>query len=197
MNDPDPRAPDPRAPDASTPDASGPDASGPDGGALDAAAQGRDEDALYRFIERFSSSLAEAGFPRMPARVFVALLCADSGTRTAAELADMLHASPAAVSGAVRYLTQAGLASSEREPGSRRLRYRTPDNIWHEIMRMRTQLLQRWISVLRDGVQTLGADTRAGQRLSGTARYFELLSSELPVLLARWHEVEGIPDDPG
>jgi hypothetical protein len=37
------------------------------------------DDPVSRFIERFASALAEAGMPRMPARVFVALLCAREG----------------------------------------------------------------------------------------------------------------------
>ena len=42
------------------------------------------------FVERFASVLTESGFPRMPARVFAALLATDSGRLTAAELAAML-----------------------------------------------------------------------------------------------------------
>jgi DNA-binding transcriptional regulator GbsR (MarR family) len=158
------------------------------------AGRSRDDEAVYRFIERFSSALGEAGFPRMPARVFVALLSSDSGVLTAAELADLLRASPAAVSGGVRYLIGVGLVSSEREPGSRRLRYRMPDDVWYEVMRMRDQLLLRWISVLREGVQTLGADTPAGLRMADTARYFELLNAELPALLSRWRELKSADD---
>lgn len=51
----------------------------------------------------------------MPARVFTALLVADDGKLTVAELAEMLQVSPAAVSNAVRYLQQTRLV--EREPG--------------------------------------------------------------------------------
>jgi hypothetical protein len=42
--------------------------------------------------------------PRMPARVFAAVLVAEDGRRTAAELADQLGVSPAAISGAVPIL---------------------------------------------------------------------------------------------
>ena len=68
-------------------------------------------------MERFASVLTESGFPRMPARVFAALLATDSGRLTAAELAALLHVSPAAISGAVSYLVQVNLASREAEPG--------------------------------------------------------------------------------
>jgi DNA-binding transcriptional regulator GbsR (MarR family) len=66
----------------------------------------RDDAAVGRFVERFAAILEDSGVPRMPARVFVGLLATDSGSLTAAELAERLQASPAAISGAVRYLAQ-------------------------------------------------------------------------------------------
>src|SRR5689334_8994349 len=91
----------------------------------------RDRQAVLRFIERFAASLTEAGFPKMPARVFAGLLATDSGRLTAAELADLLQVSPAAISGAVRYLAQVNLATREREPGSRRDYYQVHDDVWY------------------------------------------------------------------
>ncbi|HEX7994495.1 MAG TPA: MarR family transcriptional regulator, partial [Streptosporangiaceae bacterium] len=99
-----------------------------------AGAGQRDPVAVARFIERFASVLVEAGIPRMPARVFSALLATDSGRLTAAELADQLQASPAAVSGGVRYLIGVGMVSREGEPGSRRHHYRVPDHVWDEVV---------------------------------------------------------------
>jgi DNA-binding transcriptional regulator GbsR (MarR family) len=150
--------------------------------------QARDAEAVYRFIERFSSVLSEAGFPRMPARVFVALLTSDSGLLTAAQIAQLLRASPAAVSGGVRYLIQVGLVSSERDPGSRRNLYRLPDNVWHEIMAVRDRMFSRWARVLQDGIEVLGPGTPAGSRMTDTARYFEFLQAEMYTLLDRWRE---------
>ena len=106
------------------------------------AAAGPD-DALFGYIERFASVLVSAGFPPMPARVFVALLVTDSGRLSAAELAGMLRISPAAVSGAVRYLIQVGLVHKERVPGSRRDYYRMPGNMWDDLLRMRDQVMSR------------------------------------------------------
>ena len=73
--------------------------------------------SLPEFIEKFAAVLIVAGFPPMSARVFVALLISDSGGLTAAGLADLLQISPAAVSGAVRYLSGLGLVRKERVPG--------------------------------------------------------------------------------
>ena len=86
--------------------------------------------AVSRFVERFAMTLEESGVPRMPARVFVTLLATDSGALTAAELAERLQVSPAAILGAVRYLIQVDLITRERDPGSRRDRYQVFDDAW-------------------------------------------------------------------
>jgi DNA-binding transcriptional regulator GbsR (MarR family) len=148
----------------------------------------RDIEAVLRFIERFASVLEEAGFARMPARVFVALLATDTGRLTAAELARLLQVSPAAISGAVRLLFQLNLASREREPGSRRDVYRVHDDVWYQAAVRRDQLFLRWESSLREGIETLGADTPAGRRLRESLAYIEFLAEELPAILAKWQK---------
>src|SRR5438445_276007 len=45
------------------------------------------DDALFGYIERFASVLVSAGFPPMPARVFVALLVTTTPTGTTNEAA--------------------------------------------------------------------------------------------------------------
>jgi len=147
----------------------------------------RDEEAVGTFIERFASVLTDAGFARMPARIFTALLATDSGRLTAAELAEVLQVSPAAVSGAVRYLVQLNLVSREREPGTRRDRYRVHDDVWYEAAVRRDQMLIRWESSLREGVAALGAESPAGARMAESLAFFEFMREELPSLLTRWH----------
>ena len=148
----------------------------------------RDRAAVTRFVEDLASALMEMGVPRMPARVFAALLTTDSGRLTAAELATKLQISPAAVSGAVRYLVQIGMARRESEPGSRRHYYRAPNNVWDEVIGIRDHLMSRWTGVLRDGVAILGADTPAGERVAESVRFFEFVSSELPLVIRKWRE---------
>ena len=46
-------------------------------------------------MERFGSALTDSGMPRLPARVFAALLADDDGRMTATELADALGLPPA------------------------------------------------------------------------------------------------------
>jgi len=148
------------------------------------------KDPLLGFVERFASVLVAAGFPPMPARVFVALLVTDSGRLTAAELAATLRISPAAVSGAVRYLGQLGLVHKERVPGSRRDYYRMPDDIWNTMLRLRDQVLVRWTMLLREGIGLAGPDTPAGARMAEHVEFFEFVSRELPGVLARWDALQ-------
>ena len=141
------------------------------------------DDALFGYIERFAVLVA-AGFPPMPARVFVALLVTDSGRLSAAELAAMLRISPAAVSGAVRYLIQLGLVHKERVPGSRRDYYRMPGNMWDDMIRMRHEyqafsdrflahMLTRNIRIEEDLVDQLfnSSEKRLARTLLLLARY--------------------------
>ena len=141
---------------------------------------------MRAFIERFTGLLTQAGFPRTPARIFVALLTSDSSSLTAAELGDLLQTSPASVSGGVRYLIQVGLVTAQGEPGSRRQHYQMPADVWDEIVRLRNRQFTRWAAELRDGVDALGVGSPAGARLAETVHYFEFLSAEMSSLLSRW-----------
>src|SRR6202453_1965575 len=145
----------------------------------------RDE-SRAAFVERFASMLTESGFPRMPARVVAALLATDAGRLTAAQLAEMLHVSAAAISGAVRYLVQVNLASREAAPGSRREHYRVHSETWYEAIARKDQILDRCERSLRDGIDVVGRDTPAGARIAETLAFFEFIQAEWPAMLERW-----------
>jgi predicted transcriptional regulator len=143
-------------------------------------------DGVAQFVERFASALVTAGMPRMPSRVLAALLATDEGRLTAAELAEQLQISPAAVSGAVRYLSQVGMVVTERVPGSRRDHYRLHDNAWYEAIVRRERLVLFWMDVMREGIDAVGADTAAGARMAETLAFYEFLERELPPVMERW-----------
>ena len=151
------------------------------------------KDPLFDYIERFAAVLVAAGFPPMPARVFVALLVTDSGRLTAAELAETLRISPAAVSGAVRYLIQLGLVHKERVPGSRRDYYRMPGTMWDDMIRMRDQVMARWTALVREGIELVGPDSPAGARMAEQADFLDFATRELSEILKRWQEYRGRP----
>lgn len=150
------------------------------------AGGGRDAEAVSKFVESFAAQLVEAGMPRMPARVFAALLSSDEGALSSAQLGEQLRISPAGVSGAVRYLAQTHMVAREREPGSRRERYRVQGDQWYEALTNREAVLKRWEVALREGVASLGAGTPAGRRMAETLAFFEFLEDEVSAMMERW-----------
>jgi predicted transcriptional regulator len=148
----------------------------------------RDRVAVGKFVERFASVLVEGGIPRMPARVFAALFAEDSGKLTAAELSERLQASPAAVSGGVRYLIGVGMVRREGEPGSRRHHYQIPDNVWDEVVQSQDRVMLRWAAALREGIDLVGPDTPAGARMADSVDFFEFVSAEVPRIIVQWQE---------
>ncbi len=157
---------------------------------------GAGDDEIARFVERFALLLVESGIPRMPARVFGSLLAAEEGKRTAGELADLLQVSPAAISGAVRYLVQVGLAVRARDPGERRDHYEVTDDLWYEAYANREKQLEQWATLMGEGAKVVGQDTKAGVRLDQSRQFFEFLREELPHLMRRWREYQRYHDGP-
>jgi predicted transcriptional regulator len=155
-------------------------------GVAECSDTGRDEEAIRRFIERFALNLTEAGMPRMPARVFAGILVAEDGRQTAAELAELLQVSPAAISGAVRYLAQLRMVSREREPGERVDHFRVSSATWYEAVTRRDQMIARWEQDLQEGIKAVGPDTPVGARLEETRAFFEFLRDEIPQVMAKW-----------
>jgi len=154
---------------------------------------------VLRFTERFGSVLVDSGLPRMSAWIFAALLAIDSGSMTSAELCELLQISPAAVSGAARYLIGVGMIRREGQPGSNRHHYRIPEDVWDDVFKDRDRILERWTAAFREGIDLLGADTPAGTRMAGSVDYFEFVSGELSAVLAKWQEHKAamaLGDDP-
>ena len=104
--------------------------------------------------------------------VFSALLVTDSGRLTAAQLSALLGASPAAISGAVRYLGQVGIISREREPGSRRDVYLVLTTSGTRCPSGQDQVLARWINRRQGrgrGARPADARREAARRLGLTS----------------------------
>jgi DNA-binding transcriptional regulator GbsR (MarR family) len=143
-------------------------------------------DEIGRFAERFASTLADAGFPRLTARVFATLLVSADGRMTAAELAARLRASTGGVSGAVRYLVHLRLIRTERDPGTRRHAY-VVDGSWYEATVTANPFLERGEADLRAGIAVLG-DSPAAERLTETLELIQFLREETRAMMGRWHE---------
>lgn len=144
---------------------------------------------IGQFIERFGSALTQAGVPRLPSRVFGALLIDDDGRMTAVELAQTLAVSPAAISGAVNYLERVGLLRRERDLGSRRDVFVVLEDAWHGAVLRKDQAYLTIENALAEGVEAVGGPaTPAGTRLDLSLKFLEFVGAEMDGVIARWEE---------
>jgi predicted transcriptional regulator len=147
----------------------------------------RDETAVRHFVEHIAMTFSDLGFPRMAARVLFVIMCAEEDALTAAQIAERLDISPAAVSGAVRYLIQIQMLHREPVPGSRRDRYRLPSDAWYEVSALKGNIFKIFSELAREGVDALGGEaTGPGTRVAQMRDYFAFVHNEMPSLLDRW-----------
>lgn len=148
-----------------------------------------EQDEFLQFIERFAIVMAASGFPRMPARVFAYALADDADRYTARELAEGLRVSPAAISGALKYLVQLNMLTRRREPGARSDHYVVnDDDLWAGVIGGELTALKGWEEVAADGVAVLGTTRPGGQRMLEAQEFFAFLRTELTELSQRWSD---------
>ncbi|MEV0611767.1 MarR family transcriptional regulator [Nonomuraea sp. NPDC050404] len=156
-----------------------------------------DEGVIAAFRERFAQIMVESGMPRMAARVYAALLVTDSGKLTAAELAEQLGTGASAISGAVKYLVQVRLVERGREPGARHDFCRIHEHTWSHFVSQSDPVLVRVQAGADEGVEVLGLDSLAGQRLEETGRFFAFLREEIAQSMAKWRRLQAAERETG
>lgn len=139
-----------------------------------------------RFVERMGGALTDAGLPRLPSRVFSALLVDDDGRMNAAEIAEALGVSAGGVSGAVKYLGQIGMVRRERERGSRRDVFVVEDDAWHSTMMSTGQLYAPMSAALTQLIVDLPEHDPARKRLVLTREFLAFVDVEMAGLAERW-----------
>jgi len=144
---------------------------------------------LAQAVERLGHVLEDSGVPRMPARVFAYILAEDRDRYTAAELAEGLQVSPAAISGAVRYLTQTHLVVKERRPSGRGDLYRVIDgDVWGTIMSSRLPQMDHYVASLEKAADLLEPGSPGRARVEETRDYFAFAREHMADLAQRWEE---------
>ncbi|MFJ8040106.1 helix-turn-helix domain-containing protein [Kitasatospora sp. NPDC096147] len=141
-------------------------------------AHGRDPEAVRAYEEVLTTVLMASGTPKMMARVLACLYITDSGSLTAAELAQRLQVSPASISKAIAFLDQQGLVRRERDD-RRRERYVVDDDVWYQSMVASARGTAQLATTARDGVAVLGTGTPAGTRLENIARFVDFVSESI------------------
>lgn len=147
-----------------------------------------DRKMLLDYVEQFTEILAASGLQRMSARVFAYILIDDADTYTAAEIAEGLGISLAAVSGAVRELTVAGMLIKGRRPSTRADVYRLQDDdIWGAIMLDRNPIVDRYRRFALDAIEHL-PEGPGRDRVVQTAAFMEFMQVEMDNLRRHWDE---------
>ena len=141
---------------------------------------------LRTFVERMSLALHERGWSRMPARVYVALLCDEREQLTARQLTSVLGVSAAAISSAVNQLIDSGLVVRDPIPGSRQEHYRlATGGILGAVMR-KQEASPHLADLAETGVGVLGATSPGGERLHELAEFVRFMDDELKGIAERW-----------
>jgi DNA-binding transcriptional regulator GbsR (MarR family) len=142
---------------------------------------------LATAVERLGQTMESMGIPRMPARVFAFILADDQFSYTAAELARGLDVSPAAISGAVRYLTDTHLVVRERNPAGRGDLFRVGDgDIWGTIQASRLPTLDRIVESIGVAVNLLPPGSAGRVRVEETRDYSTFIREDAHGLDERW-----------
>jgi predicted transcriptional regulator len=146
--------------------------------------------------ERAAAMLTAAGMPRMAARVMMALVGSPDEGYSAAELAERLGVSAAAVSGAVRYLQTIRIVHRLSRAGDRRDRYDLIDDGWHSVLTANTPLYE----MLADMIDQVADDNPTAPLSVGRARemagFFRFLTDRMPRLLEEWDEIRASSQAP-
>ncbi|HEX2144362.1 MAG TPA: hypothetical protein VHG10_07635 [Glycomyces sp.] len=141
---------------------------------------------ILEYVERFAGVLNDSGLQRMTARVFSYVLIDDADTYTAAEVAEGLDISLAAVSGAVRELANAGLLIKGRRTSTRADVYRLNDSdIWGTVMLDRSPIVDRYLQIAVEGLESLPAGP-GRSRIAQTAAFMEFMKTEMGTIRELW-----------
>lgn len=144
--------------------------------------------------EQAAAMMTTAGMPRMPARVMMAIVASPAGGYTAAELADRLGVSAAAVSGAVRYLQDAHFIRRLPTAGHRRDRYDLAPDGFHSVIIGNVPVYHR----LADHVDDIGAeiadDEVSAQRAAQMSGFLRFMAERMPQLVAEWEAQRDRPE---
>lgn len=135
--------------------------------------------------------LTAAGMARMPARVMMALVGSPDDGYTAAELADRLGVSLAAVSGAVRYLVSMRLIQRVSRPGERRDRYDLVDDAWSGMITANAPMYAA-LAAAMDAIADENTDAPASvARARDVADFLRYLAERMPRLADEWRAERG------
>ena len=136
--------------------------------------------------EQAAAMMTAAGMARMPARVMMALVGSPDEGYTAAELAERLGVSAAAVSGAVRYLQSMHIVQRLSRPGDRRDRYDLADDAFVGVVTGNAPLYARLAETMDRIAESNDGAPISVARAQASADFLRYLAERMPQLAAEW-----------
>ncbi|MFB9691293.1 helix-turn-helix domain-containing protein [Amycolatopsis plumensis] len=133
--------------------------------------------AATAFVAELTAALVDTGMPRTAAGVLACLFTSETGSHTAAELAQQLRVSAATVSHAVTLLRRHGLIRVGRD--SRRHRYFLDENAGIRSAVAGVHANQRLAATALRGAGIFGAGTAVGTRLAAAGTFLEQLGNDI------------------
>jgi hypothetical protein len=152
-------------------------------------------DELQAFAERLAAVFTAAGFPRMAARVLMAVMLSTDASLTADQLKQRLGISSAAVSGAVKYLEGLGMVRRRAHQGSRRELYELHEQAWYTSSLRSSPVYDAIGAMLPEGIAVAARSGAEGprERLAEMQDFFLFLRERMPQLLEEWNARRGGP----
>ena len=140
-------------------------------------------------VEEMARMLAAGGLPLAAARMWAYLLVCEPPERTAADLAETLHASRGSISGSARLLEAAGLLRRSSRRGDRREYFSIPPGSIVAILNARLPVTTAWRRLAERGLDLLNErGPTANARLQEVHDVYAFMEQELPAMLDRFLE---------
>jgi DNA-binding transcriptional regulator GbsR (MarR family) len=139
------------------------------------------------FVESLAGLLTANGLPPMASRMWAWLLVCDPPQQRASQLAETLHASRGAISGAARVLETAGLVRRTTRRGDRHETFSVPPGSLVAILESRLPATTAFRRVADEGLALLADAPREQRaRLQELRDVYAFMERELPALVERF-----------
>jgi DNA-binding transcriptional regulator GbsR (MarR family) len=145
--------------------------------------------AEEQLVESMARMLAAGGLPLAASRMWAYLLVCEPPEQTAADLAEILHASRGSISGSARLLETAGLIRRSSRKGDRREYFSVPPGSITQVLNARLPVTTAWRQLAEHGLEVLKDRSPASRaRLQEVRDVYAFMEQELPAMLDRFLE---------
>ncbi|WP_433676098.1 GbsR/MarR family transcriptional regulator [Microbacterium gorillae] len=148
-----------------------------------------DEHRAVTAAEQAAAVITAAGMARMPARVLMALVAAPAEGYTAAQLAERLGVSAAAISGAVSYLHRMHMVERLSRPGTRVVQYAVVRESFYQSVTSNAHIYDRMAAFIDEIAEAHAEDAEAFERATEIADFFRFLAERFPQLIDEWRQL--------